>query len=102
MLSERTIDEISGEIVDAAIHLHRRLGPGLLENVYETILTHDLEARGLKVERQKQVPFDFEGQHFKDGLRLDMLVESQVVVEINRSRRWLRFIRNRFLRTCGS
>src|SRR5690348_9341656 len=46
------------------------------------MLTRDLEVKGIRVERQKQVPFDFEGQHFKDGLRLDMLVESQIIVEI--------------------
>ncbi len=82
MASSRSVDDISGEIVDAAYRLHRRLGPGLLESVYESILARHLSARGFRIDRQKQISFDFEGQHFNDGLRVDLLVEEQVVLEI--------------------
>ncbi len=76
------IDDITGEIVDAAYKLHTRLGPGLLESVYEVVLAKELERRGLKVERQKSVPFEFDGIWFDEGLRLDLLVEETVVVEL--------------------
>jgi len=76
------LDDITGAIVDAAFKLHTGLGPGLLESVYEAVLARDLERRGLKVEKQKTVSFDYDGLHFSDGLRLDLMVESRVVVEI--------------------
>src|SRR5258708_10626381 len=61
------VEEVSAAVVDAAFHLHRDLGPGLLESVYEAILARMLETRGLRVERQKCVAFDFHGMHF-DGV----------------------------------
>jgi iron complex transport system substrate-binding protein len=76
------LDDITGAIVDAAVKLHQGLGPGLLESVYEAVLARDLERRGLRVERQKSVEFDFDGLHFKEGLRVDLLVEERVVVEL--------------------
>lgn len=78
----KEIDDITGEIVDAAYKLHTRLGPGLLESVYEMILSKQLEKRGLRVERQKNVSFEFDGLHFDDGFRVDLLVEGRVVVEL--------------------
>jgi len=78
----REIDEITGEIIDAAYKLHTGLGPGLLESVYEAVLARSLERRGLKVERQKAVAFDFDGMHFDDGLRVDLLVDDAVIVEL--------------------
>ncbi len=79
---QRGLDETTGEIIDAAVNLHRRLGPGLLESVYETILTRELERRGLEVIAQKPVSFDYDGLHFEKAFRLDLMVESRVVVEI--------------------
>jgi iron complex transport system substrate-binding protein len=76
------IDRITGQIVDAAIKLHMRLGPGLLESVYELVLARQLEGCGLRVERQKSVAFEFDGIHFDDGLRVDLFVEEIVVVEL--------------------
>lgn len=76
------IDEITGEIVDAAVKVHTLLGPGLLESVYEVVLARALERRGLKVERQKPVSFEFDGMRFDEGFRLDLLVEGVVVVEL--------------------
>jgi len=76
------LDDITGAIVDSAYRLHTGLGPGLLESVYEMVLARDLERQGLAVERQKIVAFDFDGMHFADGLRIDLMVASRVVVEI--------------------
>lgn len=75
-------EEASTIIVDTAFHLHRGIGPGLLESVYESLLSSLLARRGLKVERQVLVEFDYEGIHFAEGLRLDLLVEDLVVVEL--------------------
>ncbi|HET6224265.1 MAG TPA: GxxExxY protein [Dongiaceae bacterium] len=79
---ERSLDDITGEIVDAAYRLHTGLGPGLLESVYEAVLARDLQRRGLRVERQKPISFEYDGLQFSDGLRVDLLIESRVVVEI--------------------
>lgn len=75
-------EEVSAIVVDTAYHLHRGLGPGLLESVYEALLAGKLEQRGLRVERQQVVAFDFEGVHFDEGLRLDLIVEGVLVVEL--------------------
>ncbi|MFM9842998.1 MAG: GxxExxY protein [Dongiaceae bacterium] len=76
------LDRITAEIVDAAVKLHRALGPGLLESVYAAVLTRDLERQDLAVEGQKPVSFDYDGLRFSEGFRVDLLVGSQVVVEI--------------------
>ncbi len=78
----KDLNSISGAIVDAAFHIHSTLGPGLLESVYEVVLAHELEKRGLKVERQKPVPIEFEGIRFDEGFRADLIVENCVVVEL--------------------
>jgi iron complex transport system substrate-binding protein len=75
-------DEVTGIIVDAAYRLHTRIGPGLLENVYEAILAKMLADRGLEIERQKPISFVIDGIHFQDGFRVDLLVERRIVVEI--------------------
>ena len=89
MSHERSINDITGIIVDACVKLHIGLGPGLLESVYETILARDLERRGLRAERQKSLSFDYDGLHFEELLRLDLLVESRVIVEIKSVERLL-------------
>jgi iron complex transport system substrate-binding protein len=78
----KEIDDITGVIVDAAYALHTGLGPGLLESVYEALLARGLERRGLRVERQKIVRFEYDGMVFEEGLRLDLLVEDRVIVEL--------------------
>lgn len=75
------LNQISGQIVDAAFHIHSKLGPGLLESVYEVILAKELERRGLFIERQKAVPIEFEGLHFEEGFRADLVVERAIIVE---------------------
>lgn len=77
-----TLDEITGAIVDASLKIHRDLGPGLLESVYEALLARELERRGFQVERQKVIRFEYDGLLFEQGLRVDLLVESRVVVEL--------------------
>jgi GxxExxY protein len=76
------IDEITGSIVDAAYKIHTGLGPGLLESVYEVVLARELEKRGLIVERQKIISFEYDGMRFDEGLRVDVLVNGLVVVEL--------------------
>ena len=73
---------ISGAIVDAAFKIHYKLGPGLLESVYHTILVRHLIERGFAVESNKAVSFAFEDLWFEDAFRADLLVERSVVVEI--------------------
>ena len=77
-----TENEISGDVVDVAVKLHQRLGPGLLESVYEMILAAELIRRGRKVERQVPVSFEYDGMKFDDAFRADMIVDGQVVVEL--------------------
>ncbi len=77
-----TENEIGSQIVDAAIAIHRELGPGLLESVYEAVLAHELSARGLLVERQLPVSICWKGIEFTEGFRADLLVNKKVIVEI--------------------
>ena len=74
-------NEISKQVIGAAIEVHRILGPGLLESVYEEALCYELELRGLKYERQKQVPIQFKDKQLASNLRLDLLVEEKVIID---------------------
>ena len=76
------LDEITGNIVDAAFRVHLQLGPGLLESVYEVVLARELERRGFKVIRQQVVPFEYDGMRFDEGLKVDLMVADRVVVEL--------------------
>jgi len=78
----RDIDLISGDVLDAAIQLHRELGPGLLESVYETILAAQLERRGYRVARQHPVDIEFDGMRFEAAFRIDILVDERLIIEI--------------------
>lgn len=77
-----TLKEITGDIVDAAVKLHKKIGPGLLESVYETILAAELRRRGHEVTCQKDISFDYEGMHFEKCFRLDMIVDNSVILEL--------------------
>lgn len=77
-----TENEIAEVIVDTAFHIHKKLGPGLLETVYEVVLAHGLKRRGLKIERQVPVSIVFEGLAFDEGFRADVIVEDKVIVEL--------------------
>ena len=74
--------EVTEAIIGAAIEVHRQLGPGLLESVYEAALAYELTERGLTVERQKPVPIAYKGLRFDEGFRIDLLVAGEVVVEL--------------------
>lgn len=76
------IDEISAEVVDAALAIHRELGPGLLESVYELVLCGELERRGLKVARQVPVDIRFRGASYAGAFRSDLMVDDRLIVEI--------------------
>jgi iron complex transport system substrate-binding protein len=76
------LNQITGQIVNAAYRIHFKLGPGLLESAYETILARDLARLGLHIERQKAVSFDFEGLWFDNAFTVDLAVEHSVVIEI--------------------
>ena len=80
--TRRDLDEITGTIIDCSVKLHQALGPGLLESVYEAALARDLQRRGLCVERQKVLRFEYDGMVFDEGLRLDLLVDDRVIVEL--------------------
>ena len=73
---------ISGQIVDAAITVHKALGPGLLESVYEEVLEHELIQRGFTVERQKLIPVVYKGIVMEAGFRADLIVNGKVLIEL--------------------
>ena len=73
---------IAREVVDAALSLHRELGPGLLESVYEVLLADELKRHGLCVERQVVVPITYRGRTFVEGFRADLIVEGKVCIEL--------------------
>ena len=75
-------DRIGKEVVNAAYHVHKELGPGLLEKVYEVCFCHVLEQKGLEIKRQLDIPIVFEGMTFNEGLRLDVLVNDLVICEL--------------------
>lgn len=76
------LDAVTGAIVDTSLRMHRDLGPGLLESVYEAVLSRSLERQGWLVERQKCVGIVYEGMTFDEGFRVDLLVEGRVIVEL--------------------
>jgi len=75
-------ERVAALVVDAAIKVHRLLGPGLLESVYEACLTYELRQRGLRVETQVPVAINYEGLTLDGGLRLDLLVEGIAIIEL--------------------
>ncbi|HEX9254737.1 MAG TPA: GxxExxY protein [Candidatus Angelobacter sp.] len=75
-------EELTERILGAAIEVHKALGPGLLESAYEECLCHELNLRGLRFERQMTVPVAYKGVHLECGYKLDLLVESTVILEL--------------------
>ena len=75
-------DRIGKGIVDAAFHVHKNLGPGLLESVYEACLCHELQKREMRFERQAKLSIEYDGVVLDDDLRLDVLVERSVICEL--------------------
>jgi len=77
-----TENEVARLVVDAAYRVHTRLGPGLLESVYEVALVHELKNRGLHAVRQVVVPVEYDGIRFDEGFRADVIVENKVILEL--------------------
>lgn len=75
-------NEISAIVLDASIKIHKALGQGLLESVYEEVLTYELRKRGLKVERQKPLPVFYDNIKMEVGFRVDLLVNDKVIAEL--------------------
>ena len=78
----KDIEELASIAVDCGLRLHRDLGPGLLESVYEAILAVQLSRIGLTVERQKILPVEYDGIALADGFRVDLLVDGQLIIEV--------------------
>ena len=79
---DKETEEIAQKTVDAAFTVHKALGPGLLERVYEVCFCHELAKRGLRFERQIDVPITYDGLTFNEGLRLDVLIEKKIICEL--------------------
>ena len=78
-------NEIGCIVVDAAVTIHKNLGPGLLESVYEAVLAQALSQRGLAIKRQMGIPFEYSGHRFEEGFRADVIVSARSSL---RSSRW--------------
>ena len=78
----KDIDEITGDVLDVALSLHREIGPGLLESVYEALLGRRLEAMGYRVGRQKVISAELDGMRFEAACRADLLIDERLVVEV--------------------
>jgi GxxExxY protein len=76
------INELSSKIIGAAIEVHKKLGPGLLESVYEECICHELSLRGISFERQKPLPVVYKGKKLDCGYRLDIVVEKAIILEL--------------------
>lgn len=79
---EERIEQIAKNIVHCAYKVHKELVPGLLEKVYEICLVHELEKCGYNVKRQVEIPIVYDGMTFKEGLRLDIVVEDEIIIEV--------------------
>jgi GxxExxY protein len=82
MMTQKIVNAITYDIIGCAIEVHKELGPGLLESVYEKCLGHVLQENGMKVEYQKAVPVNFRGLKIDADLKFDILVEDLIVVEL--------------------
>ena len=75
-------NEVAKNVVDVAYHIHKRLGPGLLESVYEVVMKHELSKRGFHVENQVPISVEWENQRLEVGFRADLIVDHCVIVEL--------------------
>ena len=75
-------NEIGSLVVDTAVNLHKNIGPGLLESVYESILCKLLSQKGLYVQRQVSIPIEYKGEFFDEGFRVDLFIEGKVIIEL--------------------
>ena len=82
-------EELTGKIIDAAICVHRELGPGLLESAYQGCLHYELQKRGLRVRKEVELPVVYDGHYIDVGYRIDLLVEERVIIEVKAVERML-------------
>jgi len=76
------INDLTGEIIGAAIEVHKTLGPGLLESAYEECLCHEFSLRNISYERQKELPIEYKGANLDCGYRLDVVVDGRLILEL--------------------
>ena len=81
-MEREKLEEIGKQIIDASFQVHKTLGPGLLESAYESCLSAELILRGLKAEKQKELPVFYKGKKLAVGYRLDLLVENEIIIEL--------------------
>jgi GxxExxY protein len=81
-LTRKDLDSLSHKIIGCAIEVHKHLGPGLLESVYEKCFTHELGLRGFKYQSQQRVPVSYKGLNLEAELRYDVLIENLIIVEL--------------------
>ena len=84
----KALEDIAKISVDCGFHLHRNIGPGLLESVYEILLFESLKEKGLSVERQKVIPITFKGRVLEEAFRADLVVENQILIELKSTERY--------------
>jgi len=77
-----TENDIGRQVIDSAVNIHRELGPGLLESVYEIVMADELQQRGMSVERQAPIAIEYLGREFEEGFRADLVVDKKVIVEL--------------------
>lgn len=81
-MSKEEVNKLSGIILDSAIEVHRNLGPGLLESVYEVCLCKELDSRGINYTRQVSLPVVYKGEELDADFRIDILVENEIIIEL--------------------
>lgn len=81
-LEDLSKDQLTGRVIGAAMEVHRLLGPGLMESVYESCLCHEMEERGIVFKRQQYLPLQYKTLSLPQALRIDILVEGQLIVEL--------------------
>lgn len=81
-MNKQQYNKLSKEILDASIRVHREMGPGLLESIYELCLTKELNLRNIKTEQQVFLPLNYRGYELNKDFRIDLLVENEIIIEV--------------------
>ena len=97
----KALDELSYKVIGCAIEVHRTLGPGLLESAYEKALMHELKLNNIPVKSQVEVSMNYKGVDIGEGLRIDLLIDNQLIVELKLLLRTLRIHVEKIRRTIG-
>ncbi len=81
-MGQTDINKLSSQVIGAAREVHKAIGPGLLESIYEDLLCHELDLRGISFERQKPLSFVYKGKRLECGYRIDVIVEKAIILEL--------------------